>query len=353
MLKFLLIYTLFITQAIALEVDERLTLRIVNTSESKKTVLINRGIEDGLAKGDHAKFFVSTGVIARGVCIKLSPTRSVWSLYRLVNPTYVKDEQVLKLKITPAVKITKDESRMLVQDAVPASPRDPRDLGIPLAEGADDIKDEPKTSENADLFMNRGAGSLVGRNKEVFGMIHYSSNTEKTTPSSGTEEYSQNVSNFMLVLGGEWYLTDQQGWLKYFSLMGNFILDRKAVMGHLGSFVKENSSYFGGGVNLYPFALPTEVNKFISYLGGSMNIGSSNSTYTSGSEGNDDETLSASVLMYQFTYGLKYYASNGLGVRLEFSYMQRADSYEEDENNVSYTLSKGGTKILGGMSYRF
>ena len=57
--------------------------------------------------------------------------------------------------------------------------------------------------------------------------------------------------------------------------------------------------------------------------------------------------------MYQFTYGLKYYASNGLGVRLEFSYMQRADSYEEDENNVSYTLSKGGTKILGGMSYRF
>ena len=46
----------------ALEIDEKLTTRVVDISESRKTILINRGIEDGLAIGDHAKFFVSTGL---------------------------------------------------------------------------------------------------------------------------------------------------------------------------------------------------------------------------------------------------------------------------------------------------
>ena len=134
----LLLILIFPLQTFALEIDERLTLRIVKTSSTKKTLLINRGIEDGLVKGDHAKFFLSAGVVARGVIIKLSPTRSVWSIYRIVNKSFLKDEQVMKLKITPPVKITKDESRTLVGDDSSISTKDPRDLGIPLAEGAED-----------------------------------------------------------------------------------------------------------------------------------------------------------------------------------------------------------------------
>ncbi len=133
---------LFSASLCALEIDEKLTLRIIKTSDSRKTVLINRGQEDGIVKGDHAKFYLSVGVVARGVAIKISPTRSVWSLYRLVNADYIKDEQVMKLKITAPVNITKDDSRALVGDDVPRSTtRDPRDLGIPLAEGAEDLNE--------------------------------------------------------------------------------------------------------------------------------------------------------------------------------------------------------------------
>ena len=68
----IIIACLFISSSYALEIDEKLTLRIVKTSDTKKTVLINRGQEDGLAKGDHAKFYLSVGCRTRG-CYKGFP----------------------------------------------------------------------------------------------------------------------------------------------------------------------------------------------------------------------------------------------------------------------------------------
>ena len=61
---FLFIF-LFSSTLFALEVDEKLTLRFLRASSSKKTILINRGLEDGFAEGDHAKFYIDSGVIAR------------------------------------------------------------------------------------------------------------------------------------------------------------------------------------------------------------------------------------------------------------------------------------------------
>ncbi len=119
----------------ALEVDEKLTIRLLKTSESKKTTMINRGTEDGLVEGDHAKFIVTAGIVARAVCIKVSPTRSVWSIYRLVNADFIANDSVMTLKITPAVKITKDETQAIVQEDTPSQVTgDPSKLGIPLAQ---------------------------------------------------------------------------------------------------------------------------------------------------------------------------------------------------------------------------
>src|SRR4051812_7385275 len=95
------LWTLFYSSHLwALAVDEKLPLRILKSSDSKKTVLINRGIEDGLVVGDHAKFFLTTGVVGRGVVIKASPSRSVWSLYRVISPTELVADKVMNLKIT-------------------------------------------------------------------------------------------------------------------------------------------------------------------------------------------------------------------------------------------------------------
>src|SRR5690606_14048951 len=134
LISFLLV--LFTFNAFALEVDEKLTARILKTSDTRKTVMVNRGIEDGLAEGDHAKFIVTAGIIARGVVAKVSPTRSVWAIYRLVNADYIVNDSVVTLKITPPVKLTKDESQSLIQEDVPSRVQitDPTKLGIPLAE---------------------------------------------------------------------------------------------------------------------------------------------------------------------------------------------------------------------------
>ena len=114
-------FTLFSLNAFALEVDEKLTTRIVRTSETRKTLMINRGTEDGLVEGDHAKFIVTAGIVARGVCIKVSPSRSVWSVYRLVNADFIVNDSVMTLKITPPVKITKDETKAIVEEDIPSS----------------------------------------------------------------------------------------------------------------------------------------------------------------------------------------------------------------------------------------
>jgi len=50
--------------------------------------------------------------VARGVCVKVSPTRSVWSIYRLVNADFIVNDSVMTLKMTPPVKITKDNENV-------------------------------------------------------------------------------------------------------------------------------------------------------------------------------------------------------------------------------------------------
>jgi hypothetical protein len=105
----------------ALEIDEKLTLRFLKVSTTKKTVLINRGAEDGLVVGDHAKFYISSGIIARGVVEKVSPSRSIWSMYRLVEPNDVTEGKVLNLKIASPVKITTDSTKSIKEEAIPGS----------------------------------------------------------------------------------------------------------------------------------------------------------------------------------------------------------------------------------------
>lgn len=349
--QLIIIFTLFVANSFALEVDEKLTLRIVNTSESKKTVLINRGVEDGLAKGNHAKFFISTGVIARGVCIKLSPTRSVWSIYRLVNADFLRDDQVMKLKITPAVKITKDESRMLVRDDVVDVTKDPRDIGIPLAEGADDL-DVLKSTENKTQFvLDDSAISLLDRNKEIFGMVHFSSYTEKSSPDNNSQDDTTNdITNLYLQMGLEWFFKTETTWYSRISFHGSFIMDRRSTMSHQGGYIKEDSNLFGGGVNLYPTTRPSRVHRFIQYMNYTFTLGSVTSEYGAN---NSSDSLSGSILANTFGYGVKYYTSQGIGMRFAVSYTLRGDTYGDDSVGTSYIKTKLGPRFLVGLGYRF
>jgi hypothetical protein len=319
---------------------------------------VNRGIEDGLVKGDHAKFYVSSGVVARGVCIKVSPTRSVWAVYRVVNATFIADDQVMKLKITPAVKITKDESRMLVSDDSRLRPRDPRDLGIPLAEGADDLRinELTPTPESEKVNFNLEATSLLERNKEIFGMLHYSSHRETASPDDNTADFTADITNILFKFGGEWYFPAESTWYHRISFSGVFVMDRRSTMSHLGTVLKDESNEFGLGASLNLFEFPSATYRFIHYVNYTFSLGASTVSYESGAEVGTSisNSVDGSVQNHVFGYGLKYYTPSGFGMRMEFSYVQRGDIFgTSNTSNTSYIKTRQGPTLQAGLGYRF
>ncbi len=356
----LLLVLLLITFSVlthALEIDEKLTLRIVNTSESKKTILINRGVEDGIAQNDHAKFYVSSGVVARGVCIKLSPTRSVWSLYRLVNADFIRDEQVMKLKVTPAVKITKDESRMLVEDDTATNTvKDPRDLGIPLAEGANDLTFDQNAKVARDMDFKEDV-SLLAKNKEIYAMFSYSAATEKVSPDNNLDEYTREVNNILFRAGGEWFFPREDAWYTRISFMANFTMERKSIQAYQGAATEETNNEFGFGVNVFPFKRPSQTESLIHYFNYTFSLGTSSSSFQTGSEAGTgseaDDIVDGSVLANSFGYGMRYYTPSGYGARIEFSYYLRGETFAADSSNTTWIKTNIGPRILMGISKRF
>lgn len=362
--KFLVFFlaAIFCFHAFALEVDEKLTLRIVKVSQSRKTILINRGVEDGLTKGDHAKFFLTIGVVARGVVVKVSPTRSVWSIYRLVNADYIKDDQVMKLKITTPVKITKDDSRMLVADDTPSSVsrKDPRDLGIPLAEGADDIAEFDKMAEGA-KGVDRAFSdsvfettSLKDKRKEIFASFHYSGLTTKTSPSDDTGDITGSETNMVLNTGLELYFESEKKWYSRFSFVGVFSMSRMSATSHKGDIVEEQTSEFGGGVNWYPLTRPSKIYHFIPYGSFRFLMGSTKTTYTPGSGSLDEAvSLDGGTVGYVFGGGLKYFTPKGIGASMGIDFYNRGDSFAADSQSTKWVKTKSGPRVVLGFLYRF
>ena len=120
---------IFVYPCFALENDKRMIVRILGVSSTKKTILINRGREEGVKMGDHGKLSTpKDGYFARGVVSRVSPTRSVWSIYRILNDKPLIENAVITVKAASEVKLTKDESKaigLLASSYKKASREDP------------------------------------------------------------------------------------------------------------------------------------------------------------------------------------------------------------------------------------
>jgi hypothetical protein len=356
MTKFLVLLLISFS-AFSLEIDERLTLRIVKVSESKKTILINRGIEDGIIKGDHAKFFLTVGVVSRGVVVKVSPTRSVWSLYRLVNTEYIRDDQVMRLKITAPVKITKDESRMLVaDDSVVSINKDPRNLGIPLAEGAEDDSDDGKLGLDGNVIGRINSEldetvSLREKNKEFFISFHYSGSSFVSSPSNDSDEGKGSQTTMILNTGLELHMKNFKKWYSRFSLVALLKMTRNGASSHKGDVIQENITEFGGGFNWYPLARPSKVYRFIPYGKFRLLFGSAETNYTPAN--GDSEKLNAGTFGYKFGAGVKYYTPKGYGAKVALDFDIRGDSFAADSAETKWVKSNAGPAISIGFLKRF
>ena len=370
---------LFSSLLFALEVDEKLTVRLLRLSASKKTVLLNRGLEDGLVVGDHAKFYLTTGVVARGVVQKVSPTRSIWSVYRVVDAEVLRTDQVLNLKISPPVKLTDDPSQSFVAQATSLD----TETGIPLAEGANDIVGMDLSKEDAGEFasvsvgdsappmvpadgpvmtpnssqviINSGKGINPNRTLEAYGLIHFNSlsTTSDLGEDGGTASGSDSSIDFSL--GVEKYFNRSTGFLRDISLFGFIHRASNTTSSAQGTEVTSSAFEYGAGVNYHFLAPPLSYHSLIGFVGASLGIGSTEDSIaiTDESSSVEPQTLSGSSNFMSLGIGGKYYLPNGFGMRAQLDYYRRGESYALEDEEGEYTKVVSGPRIQLGLSYRF
>ncbi len=352
-MKYFLLLFLFSSVSLhALEIDEKLTVRVLKSTDTRKTLMLNRGSEDGLVEGDHARFVVTAGVIARGVLVKVSPTRSIWSIYRLVNADFIVNDAVMTIKITPPVKITKDESQTIVAEDTPTRPvGDPNQLGIPLADGAQDVgaADANMTIDESEVMALEDV-TIVEKNVEVFTLLNISGLAASTK--SDVSEGKGSYASHHIGIGAELYSQKERAWYSRFSLTGAFNVMRLNSQSYNGVSANNDTSEFEFGVNWHPGTMPSQTNRFIPYVHLAGMIGSTKSLYR------DDVTdmereASGATNGFSVGFGFKYYARSGFGGRMLFDYYQRAEKFKEDDAGQSFNRTVGGPRLLLGFSYRF
>jgi len=359
----LLFLTLIPLAGYSLDIDEKLTLRILKISKSKRTILINRGIEDGLSVGDHAKFFDQSGVLARGKVAKISPTRSVWSIYRIINDNEFKQDKVLNLKITEELKLTKDKSREITpKNGVPA--------GVAVLDTGDDdgkkvddteVMAEDKVEEEVEHFfrnmdtypnsLGQGRGIMNWSPWEAVGTLSYVS-TSNTYEIPGQQTLENSISNFDITLGIERYFPKLQNFWRRFSFIG--YLEWSSTTIENESF-REGSwpqSLFGLGLgtNFHFLNDAFSFDKVIAFASLGIGFGSREFTMVAGNTAFIEET---STFSWNLGAGIKWYTKAGLGLRAIIEYFSRSEDSSFTVNGATPSYSTSGPRIKIGASWRF
>jgi hypothetical protein len=341
----------------ALDVDEKLTLRLLKTSQTRKTILINRGTEDGLVEGDHAKFFTPTGIIARAVLVKISPSRSVWSVYRLVNADFLVTDAVMSLKITPPVKVTQDESRMVVLDDTPTEvvTEDPESLGIPLAEGAKDMTPlEQKLAQYKEMasLEKMAPTSIRELNKEIYLFVNFSSLSSSTKNTNNSTSFKASSAHTQTAIGGELYAKQDREWWTRFSLFLHLLSERKSLLNFDGSRGEDSRLEFYGGTHFHPWTRPAMVGEFIPYISFGVGMGTATSEIETNLGASD--SAKGSTFATSFGFGLKFYTAKGWGARIEGDYLSRQESLKQSSGSQpTWERASSGPRLLVGLSLRF
>lgn len=368
--------------ASALEIDEKLTLRFLNVSSTQRTVLTNRGAEDGLVVGDHAKFFITAGVVARGVVEKVSPTRSVWSLYRIVDSNEIIKDKVLNIKIATPAKITDDPSRSLKELGIPGAGTDAvmtargDDLSLndvdqgeldeldeitpdksstkpsPSAKTRSKANVDPNVSKINDIPVARSAG-YTNKTWEAFGTVYVNSLTGSSKSDSATtttDSESSTSSSVALAIGVEKYFFTYDNFLKNISILG--FVNKKSIESGESEKISTDYLEFGGGVNYHFYNAPNAMNEVIGFGALTAGIGSTSQTskvIISGAS--REETSDGSSTFFSLGIGGKYILPNGFGMRATLDYFVSNETYEFDSETVTKSLA--GPRVQLGLSYRF
>ncbi len=360
-LFFVLFSGFLMFDAFALEIDERLTMRVLKTSDSKRTILINRGLEDGITVDDHVKFYLTTGVLARGVAIRVAPTRSIWSLYRLVDSDGIYEGRVMNLKKTRPIDLTADRSREL--DLVDRGGAIEVPATIRLAPGAHDLPEgfDPSdlTEADRDDFRDLRTSRLEtpsGRLRqtwEVWGQLSFSAMTTNSDIDEG-QTFDGSNTNMDVTVGIEKYGLFNSDFLGKMSFSLFIHRSNQKATTVLGSEISLDALGYGVGANYHFINDPQAFGQFIGYASLNAGVGQSSDQviFQSGSSTVEEDPLDGTFNFFSVGVGLKYYLSNGFGFRGLVDYYQRAESYLLDDDS-EYTKTLGGPRVQAGISWRW
>lgn len=94
-----IIFLFFLLSASAFALDPMETLPNIKIIQvlPDNVVMINRGVEDGIYKGDHTRFVNTDGYAARAICLSSQSEASYWRLYRIVNPETISKDFVYEI----------------------------------------------------------------------------------------------------------------------------------------------------------------------------------------------------------------------------------------------------------------
>ncbi len=84
-MKALFLTLLISLNCYGLEPAETLKTRIIELIPTNYIVL-NRGSNDDIKKGEHVQILLEENLVSRAVCIEQNPTASLWKVYRILSP---------------------------------------------------------------------------------------------------------------------------------------------------------------------------------------------------------------------------------------------------------------------------
>jgi hypothetical protein len=353
--------SMFLFQLRAVEMGENFTGRILEVSSTQKTILVNRGIEDGLKVGDHGRFFTSTGAVARGLIVQISPSRSVWSLYRIIDPSRLKKDFVAEVKLTPPLKVTADPEKDFYKQGPPIA------LSAQALENVAKGEEQLSRSEQQDLEslmsektleasydLGSRPGFSAGRNMEFFlGLNYYNLSQSVRLPGISNENLRGSESSVGQQVGFELYHSQLRSFFHPFSLFLYAAHVHNQATQLSGPSLKSVTWWGGGGLNWHFWGSPLSFNKTIFFLslGSSYGHGFEESIGF-GALQNDILSYTGNAWAFHGGLGMKYYLHSGFGMRLlgEFFYSQHR--YNVVGGSQYQKMAMGG-KVSLFLGYAF
>ena len=289
--------------------------------------------------------------------VKISPSRSVWSVYSLVKPDEIILERVVNLKISTPVKLSQDNTKMITENQTPENSL------VPLAPNAyDDPMVELNNEEKKELSEMEGDNSVVvnsgvfaKRNLEVWGLIHF---TGLGSTSSLGEQVSNSgdTSSLDISLGFEKYFLTMNSWIRKTSVYLMYFNSSKNVQCSFeGSQSKVSATEFGIGVNYHIFNPPNVFGRVIGFLTATYGFGVVDDIITIKTLSNEEtpKQFEGSSNFFSLGIGAKYYAYNGFGLRILLDYYSRGELYTVENNSDDFTKNISGPRFQVGLSYRW